>query len=243
MLRRDSAVPLYQQIKEYLQRNIISGKFPANSRLPSERQLAEQFSVNRLTVSKALQELAQDGLIHSHVGKGTFVSPAKINQGLDTLSSFTEDMTLRGQRPHSRVLYAALQGADEESAAALHCKPGAEVVILRRVRLANEDPIALETSTLLARLCPGILEQHDFSQTSLYHVLQTQYGVRMVWAEQTIEARRPTPEEVQALGIPATSPILAITRVTFDIDRQPVEYVQSAYRGDRYKFHALLRQA
>jgi GntR family transcriptional regulator len=104
MAKHDSPVPLYVQIKDYLRLNIQNGVFAVNERIPSERKLAEQFDVNRLTVSKALSELAQEGLIYSRVGKGTYVSPARIDQALQSLASFTEDMSSRGKKASSRVL-------------------------------------------------------------------------------------------------------------------------------------------
>jgi GntR family transcriptional regulator len=242
MLSRDSSVPLYVQIKEYIRQNILSGVYPPDSRIPSERQLAEQFGVSRLTVKNALDELAQEGLLHTRVGKGTFVSASKINQELHTLSSFTEEMLRRGQHPSSRVLSTGIMAADEEVARALQIEPGTKVVVMKRVRLADNQPVALETTTLVAALCPAILEKHDFSCESLYRVLSEEYGLRMVHAQQTIEARHATHHEVEALKIEPHIPILGITRVTYNEQDQPVEYARSAYRGDRYKFNAILRR-
>ncbi len=99
--------------------------------------MAEQFSVNRLTVSKALTELAREGLVYSQVGKGTYVSPAKIDQMLQSLTSFTEDISRRGQKASSRVLYARVDPANAEVAKALSILPGAEVVVLHRVRIGR----------------------------------------------------------------------------------------------------------
>jgi GntR family transcriptional regulator len=164
MAKHDSPVPLYIQIKDYIRLNIQNGVFPVHTRVPSERQLADQFGVNRLTVSKALKELAQEGLVYSRVGKGTYVSPAKIDQALQSLTSFTEDMSSRGKRAASRVLHAQVEPAHEAVAKALSILPGAEIVALHRVRMADGLPVALEQSHIIYALCPGILEKHDFSR-------------------------------------------------------------------------------
>jgi GntR family transcriptional regulator len=232
--------PLYVQIKDYIRLNIQSGVFAPDSCIPSERNLARQFGVSRLTVNKAIKELIQEGLLYARVGKGTFVNARTIDQELENLTSFTEEMQRRGQNATSRILYAAVESANAEVAKALNILPGAEVMVLSRVRLADDMPIALETSSVIAALCPGILQRFDFTSESLYRVLRKVYNVHIAYAEQVIEARQATRYEAEALEIDPRAPILQITRVTYS-DR-PFEYVRSAYRGDRYKFRALLRK-
>lgn len=241
MAKHDSPVPLYIQVKDYIRLNIQNGVFAVNERVPSERQLAEQFNVNRLTVSKALNELAQEGMVYSRVGKGTYVAPAKIDQTLQSLTSFTQDITSRGKRAASRVLYASIDGATPEIAKTLSILPGAEVLVLHRVRMADDQPIALEKSHVIYALCPGILDKHDFSRESLYEVLHAEYHLRMIYAHQTIEARTAGEAELEALEAEPYLPILSITRVTYDERDHPVEFVRSSYRGDRYKFYTILR--
>ncbi len=243
MLNRDSPIPLYVQIKEYIRQNIRSGVYQENCRIPSERQLAEHFNVNRLTVNKALSEMVQDGILNTHVGKGTFVSPQKIDQELRSLTSFTEDMTQRGKRSFSQVLHAGVEAADQDVANLLRILPGAEVMVLTRVRLADGEAVSLETSTVIATMCPNILNKHDFSKESLYQVLREEYGLHLTHAEQTMVARRATPNEIEALSLERDDPILGITRISYSEENQPVEYVRSAYRGDLYKFRAVLRRS
>lgn len=241
MTQHDSPTPLYVQIKDYIRLNIQNGVYCVNDKIPSERQFAKQFGVNRLTVSKALKELAQEGVLYSQVGKGTYVAPAKIDQMLQTLTSFTQDMIGRGRNVSSRVLYASIDPASEEIAKALSILRGAEVVVLQRVRLADGQIIALEKSHIINALCPNILDHHDFSQESLYHVLRTEYNLQMTYAKQTIEAQIVGDEELELLEAGPYTPILSITRVTYDVNDQPIEYVRSSYRGDRYKFYTVLR--
>lgn len=240
--RHTSPVPLYEQIKEYIRRNIQAGVYVVNARIPSERQLAEQFGVNRLTASKAINALIQEGALYTRVGKGTFVAPAKIDQALRSLTSFTQDMSNRGKTPASRVLYASVEPADDVIARALEVLPGTAIAVLQRVRLADDQPIALEKSHLVHALCPAILEQHDFNRESLYRVLREVYGLCLTYAHQTIEAAIAMHEEREALGADLGTPMLRITRITHDDRNRPVEYVCSAYRGDRYKFFTVLQQ-
>ncbi|GIV79044.1 phosphonate metabolism transcriptional regulator PhnF [Litorilinea aerophila] len=236
----NSATPLYIQIKDRLQEQIEAGAFEAGERLPSERELAQMYSVSRMTARQALQLLQQTGLVLTRVGKGTYVNP-KIHQDLQALTSFTQEMVSRGLVPSSRVLLAELQPAHHEVAVNLGIDPGDEVVVLQRIRCANEKPIALETAHLAHARFPGILNDHDFARVSLYQVLQGTYGVRLSWASQVIAARMPTPFERRALEMPSGTPVLSLARVSYDSNDRPVEYVRSCYHGERYELRTTLR--
>ena len=233
--------PLYVQLTEYLQYQIRSGAYGSGYKLPSERELAEQFNVSRMTARQALQQLVQNGLAYSQVGKGTFVRVPKINQELRELTSFTEEMDRRGAITSSRVLMAQVAPANATVAEHLQIAPESQVVILQRVRLADNQPLALETSHLNALRCPSILQDHDFSQQSLYHVLREIYGIRIVWANQWIESRLPNQHECDSLNIMPQMPILDLTRVTYNDGDEPIEFVRSAYIGERYTLRTTLR--
>lgn len=241
-IEHESPVPLYIQIKDFIRQHIESGEFAGDMRLPSERKLAEQFDVSRLTVTKALKELELEGLIYTQVGKGTYVQPsAKIDQKLETLSSFTQEMRARRKRVASRVLSVHVESANDEVAQALKILPGEEVFSLQRIRLADEQAIALEHSHIPLRMCPGIHEAHDFARESLYQVLEEDYGLQLITAYQTVEARLASADEAQALGIEVNAAVLGFTRVTYNHENEPVEFVLSTYPGDRYKLHTILR--
>jgi GntR family transcriptional regulator len=240
-LDHESTTPLYIQLKEHLRMQIEAGVFPPGARLPSERELAQTFQMSRMTVRQALQLLAKDGFVTSHIGKGTYVRRPRIAQELRFLTSFTEDMRQRDMTPSSRVIRAALDHADEDVAEHLRVAVGAETVLLSRVRLADNEPMVWEICHLKHHLCPGILDHHDFSEESLYQVLREVYGLRLIWAEETAGARMPNKEERDVLDMDSRTPILSRTRVTYIEYDQPVEYVRSACRSDRYQFRAVLR--
>jgi GntR family transcriptional regulator len=239
VLQRDHPVPLYQQLESALRAQIESGHYAEHQRLPSERELVAQFGVSRMTVRQALVALTQEGLIYGRVGKGTFVSAPKIDQQFSTLTGFTEDMQRRGQRPSSRVLKAVSLAASKEIASALQLEPKTRVLNLVRLRLAEGIPLAIESAFLPERLCPDLLS-HDFASESLYDVLRNQYGWKLVRAKQTVEARLAVGEEITLLRLQPPAPILALERITFVSENLPIEYVRSQYRGDRYKFTALV---
>lgn len=240
-LLHDSPVPLYLQIKDLLLKQIETGAYTIGARLPSERELAQRYQVSRMTARQALQQLAQEGVTHSRVGKGTFVSAPKIKQELRALTSFSEDMRQRGLHPSSRVLLAELRPADNTIAQRLTIGPGTEIVVLSRVRLADAEPMAIETSHIPHALCPDLLARFDFSQASLYDVLRREYGWELVWADQVIETRLPQEAECEALAINRRTPVLSLTRVTYNAQDHPIEFVRSLYRGDQYQLRVILR--
>jgi len=234
-LQREAPDPLYQQIKERLILAIRSGEFEPHQRLPSERELSEQYGVSRMTVRQALQALVRDGLLYTRVGKGTFVAEPKIDQQLRRLTGFSQDVTARGGKPGSRVLEAQVIEATPEVAAALRMTPNSEIIRLMRLRLSNGTPLAIETAHLPFARFPGLLS-HDFAVESLYGVLEQEYGVALTEAEQVLEAAVADVDEVRLLELTPPAAVMRMQRLTVDSEGEPVEYVLSSYRGDRYKF-------
>ncbi len=239
-LKREAPLPLYLQLKNSLLSQINTGVYEPHTPLPSERELCEQFKVSRTTVRQAINEMIHEGLVYSRAGKGTFVGEPKISQQLSALTGFSQDVQGRGGRPASQVLSARLIPATPLLAEKLHIALEAEVVLLARLRLANEMPLAIETSHLNHALCAGIL-RFDFAQESLYQVLQSEYGLRLVRAEQGIEAGLADQEELTLLQMYPPAAVLRMERSTFTEQDAPVEYTVSSYRGDRYKFRATLQ--
>ena len=134
-----------------------------------------------------------------------------------------------------------LKPASDEVAVALKILPGTEVFALQRVRYADHQAIAVEHAHIPHVFCPGILEQHDFSFESLYQVLEIDYGLQLTSAYQTVEARLATRHEAEVLDIAVNAAVLSFTRVTYNSNNQPVEYVCSTYAGDRYRLHTILK--
>jgi GntR family transcriptional regulator len=237
---RDSPIPIFEQIKDRLEGAIAAGALVANGRIPSERELSSRYGVSRMTIRQAIGALVRTGTLYARSGKGTFVAERKIEQPLQRLSSFTEDMRARGLRPSSRLLGAERVSAQLEVAHALGLPPGSQLIRITRLRLANDEPLALEASHLPEVLCPNILD-HDLANRSLYEILLHEYGIALGSARQAIEASAATRNERDLLAIPAGVPVLRIRRLTFDAAGAAVEFVMSAYRGDRYQLQVELR--
>lgn len=239
-LQRESPDPLYIQLKASLFSQIATGQYGPHQRLPSERELCQQFHVSRMTVRQALIDLARDGLIYTRTGKGTFVAQPKIDQQLRAVSGFSQDVRTRGGVPTSRVLTSEIIPATADVAANLRLGVATPVVYLARLRLSDGVPLAIESAFLPEALFPNIL-QHDFSTESLYDVLEQEYKLVLVQAEQTIEAALATAREAELLHATPPTAVLRMQRVTQVRDGGPVEFVLSVYRGDRYKFRSTLQ--
>ena len=240
-LDRDSPMPIFAQIRARLEDAIARGMLTPHQRIPSERQLSERFGVSRMTVRQALDAMTHARLLYSHAGRGTFVSDRKIiQQPLQHLTSFTQDILARGMRPSSRVLDGRIVHASFEMARLFGLAPTVEIVRLTRLRLADDEPLAIETVHIPAPYVPGLLDR-DLTAESLYTVLSREYGLSLRGARQTIEAAAPTPEEMGLFAIDTPQPVLKISRLTFDANDRVVEYVRSVYRGDRYHLTVELR--
>jgi GntR family transcriptional regulator len=201
--------------------------------IPSERQLSADFGVSRLTVRAALEDLVREGYLVRRRGAGTFVSEPKIAQEL-TMTSFTDDMRERGMRPASRTLELRISPAGARLGRLLRVSPSEPIVVARRLRLADGESMAIETLHVREAFIPG-LTAPDLEQHSFYDLLQSRYGIEIVGGEQTIEPTVTDEDESLALGVPLHSPAFRFERVTHSQMGDVVEFVESVYRGDRYK--------
>ncbi|WP_026453812.1 GntR family transcriptional regulator [Saccharomonospora iraqiensis] len=224
--------PKYWALKQHLL-DLLEA-MPPGSAIPTERALANEFTVSRTTVRQALADLTAEGRLHRVQGKGTFAAEPKLAQRLQ-LSSYTEDIRAQGREPSSRLLEIDEEVAEGELPKMLGIRSGAKVLRVRRLRLADDEPMAVETSHLPLARFRGLRRQLE-SGGSLYEALRERHGVELERAEETIETSLAGPQEAELLGADVGMPVLLLSRQTFGSDGRPVEYVRSIYRGDRYKF-------
>jgi GntR family transcriptional regulator len=208
-------------------------RFGVGNAIPSERQLSVDLGVSRLTVRAALDELVREGYLVRRRGSGTFVSEPKIAQEL-TMTSFSEDMARRGMRPGSQTLSLTVTTAGAYLGRCLHVSPSERIVVVKRLRLADGEPMAIETLHVRESLVPG-LSPTDLEEHSFYELLGERYGIVTVGGIQTIEPTVTNEEESSALGVPLHSPAFLFERTTRSESDEIVEFVRSIYRGDRYR--------
>ncbi len=231
---RTARVPKYYRLKRHLLD--MTETLPPGTPVPPERTLAAEFDTSRTTVRQALQELVVEGRLERIQGKGTFVAKPKVSQALQ-LTSYTEDMRAQGLEPTSQLLDIGYVTADDTLAGLLDISAGGRVLRIERLRLASGEPMAIETTHLSAKRFPA-LRRSLVKYTSLYTALAEVYDVHLAEAEETIETSLATPREAGLLGTDVGLPMLMLSRHSLDAQGEPVEWVRSVYRGDRYKFVA-----
>lgn len=233
-LDRNLYIPLYHQLKEILLEEIRSGKLKPEDRLPSEDEVAAAYNVSVITVRRTLSDLASAGYIRRERGRGTFISHPPVTQGPRELTSFSHEMTARGIRATSRVITQKVVGAHGVIAESLGLAEGASVFLLRRVRLADSEPMGIQTAYIPLSLAPALVNV-DFTGASLYDVLREKFGLVAANAREIHSAALIGADDAAILHVPEGSAGLAGRRMTFLADGRPLEYVVSIMRGDRYE--------
>ncbi|MGB8021239.1 MAG: GntR family transcriptional regulator [Candidatus Nanopelagicales bacterium] len=231
----EGPISKHAQLRSILLKQIESTWAP-HTAIPSERELMAEYAVSRATVREAIRQLVEEGKLYRVHGKGTFVAGERIQATLH-LASFTDDMRRRGLVAATIVRRVALVEAPVEARAALGLAAAARVWDVERLRMAGGIPMALERGFYPEALLPG-LDRHDLTR-SLYTTLSTAYRLPIDRAEQTVWAELADAPVGEALGVAQGAPLLVFRRSSA-AGAQPVEYVTSWYRGDRYQIHMFL---
>lgn len=232
MINKASKIPLYYQLMQILM-NEIEHHLAKDAQLPSEREICERYDVSRSTVRQALLELEQDGYIYKIHGKGTFVSPKKFNQELLKFYSFTNEMKRIGKEPKSKVLDFAIITCDATLAKKMKTTKGTKVYKFVRLRMADGDPMMVETSYVPAVRFEG-LKREDLS-ISMYDVFARRYAVDITYAEEKFQAVSTNEKTARYLQIQREIPSLQIERFTYEKDLI-IEYTVSMARGDQFVY-------
>jgi GntR family transcriptional regulator len=232
-------VPKYLQLRQQVMELIDS--LPTGAAIPSERELCTMYGVSRMTLRRALDELASNGYLVRRQGAPTATARPKIAQRM-AIRSFTEDMRARGMEASSRLLSFGVHAAGARLGLHLHVSPEEPVVTVGRLRLADGDPMAIEWMNVPATLVPGI-EAADLTNGSFYALLGGRYGVEIGGGSQTVEPTVADEQEARLLGVPLHSPALFVERSIWTPRNEVIEFVQSTYRGDRYRFEMELTPA
>lgn len=230
---RTSALPLWAQVLDDLRRRMDEGEFSGH--FPTDQELVEHYGVSRHTAREAVRRLQGEGAIQRERGRGTFVRKTPIEQPLGALYSLFRSVEAQGfeQRTTVRVLDVR---TDEQAAELLEVPPQSALVYLERVRLVDDEPMALDASWMPAELARPLLDV-DFTHTALYRELRDRCGVQPRSGWERIRPDLASPSERHLLAIPARQAIFRIVRVARDANR-PVETRNSVVRGDLYSFIA-----
>ncbi|MFS0864821.1 GntR family transcriptional regulator [Fredinandcohnia sp. 179-A 10B2 NHS] len=234
MIKKSSPVPIYFQLEQAIRELIDNKELKPGDMIPSEREYAEKFQISRMTVRQALNNLVNDGYLQRERGKGTFVAVKKFEKNVKGLTSFSEDMRSRGMEPGTTVLDFAVLEADTLTSSKLEIEEEATVYQIKRLRLADEQPIAFEIFYMPTELVPGLTM--EVAENSIYRYVESEIGLHIVSGVQELEATVAQKEVASALGIKVGEPVLYIQQVSLTENNKPLEFVKSFYRADRYKY-------
>jgi GntR family transcriptional regulator len=230
MMFENSGVPLYLQLYEILKQKIISDEWAPDTRVPSESSLMKSYGVGRETVRRAVLRLVNEGYLFRQRGKGTFVCRKRREDGLEQLVSFTSEMLARGYRPGTQVLANQVQKPDQETAGILNS--GEDIIYLKRLRTANNLPVAVEESFLRQDVF-GELDPNKLDG-SFYEYLVYDKGIKPGRIMQEISSTLADEECAELLDVKPGHPVLRLARLMYTTEGKPFFWMTFRYRGDIY---------
>lgn len=233
MRTSDSSDQLQSQVAKVVEQLLrLISQLPAGGRLPSERELAEDFDVARMTLRRGVDILIHRGLLERRAGSGTYVSKSLVASEL-RLASFSEEIRARGLTPRTKVIDIVKRKATVSSALQLRIPENEEIYVFTRLRFANDDPVAIETTKIPAAYVPGLNEVK--LNDSFYDLLFREYGIRIVKAKTEISAVSLDENQAQLLDVPITQPCLELEMKDFDQTGRLIMVAHCLYRADKYK--------
>ncbi len=236
--KNGSAVALYFQLKEILNKKILDNTWLHGEKLPTEQELCEQYEVSRITVRRALAELEREGLIVRKQGLGTFVSMPKIEQNLASFYSFSEEFKKRGFKPRNEVTEFTVEVADAKIRKIFGLGEKQEVYAFTRLRFASDIPIAIESTYLPVHFFRG-LKKEALERLPLYQIMNEEFGVIANTAQESFGAIALGREEAAIFGLKVGAPALDLERLAYR-GSECVEYTRGVVRGDKFRFRVKL---
>ncbi len=229
--RRGHTIPAYRRIQSDILKRIERGELKMGDSVDSERMLAKAHGVSLMTARQALVGLEREGLVERRRGAGTFVAPPKIH--FNKLMSFTEQLGGRSLAPSSKVLSLKVVEDEPEIAARLSLPFNARLIKVERLRLGSGEPFAIETCYLPADNFPG-LTRATLERGSLFSLMEREYGVEIVHADEEVDAMVADAHLARALAVSPGLPLLRIRQTIFSARGTPTVCVLGLYRADRH---------
>jgi GntR family transcriptional regulator len=227
-------IPTYMNVYTKLKGMIFDDTYIKGSLMPTEPDLCEMFNVSRTTIRKAMDLLEQGGFVIIQQGRGTEVLDYKTTQKLNIVTSFTETLESKGYTVHSKSMHIDMVVPPKNVLDDLNQPAETQVVRIQRIQLANDKPVAIMTNYLIPDLVPGIVSDSG-TFVSLYHHLETKYGILITSAKDNIKAKIADFLESELLQIPIGSPLLVDRRITLSQGR-PIEIVIMIVDASKYEF-------
>lgn len=233
-VNRNSSVPMYRQISELLEKRISSGEFEQGQKLPPEVELMKEYGVSRITVRAAIEELVKEGIIERTQGKGSFISVPKSLYKLSDTMGFTRTCLLAGRKPVTKVFARDLVEPNKKEKEFFGMTSDDKLVCIKRLRFADDDPLAVETNHYPMSMAYLLNENLD---CSLMEVLKNKYDIVIGSSLRTLEIAYSTPEESKLLNIKSRTPLLLFEDWHRDSENRPLFTSKQVYCSERLKFY------
>jgi GntR family transcriptional regulator len=235
----ESSSKLYHSVGQIIRSNIQSGEWEVGQQIPSERKLVEVLGVSRATIRQGIANLVKEGILVQEHGRGTFVAPPKIKQGLLRLLEFSEIIKRSGMEPSAQLLGCEVITPSLLVQKVLNLPEKGMAFWFRRLLSVNGQPFVIETNYLPAIHFPGLFDHFD-RYDAINVLLNQQYGVKIIKVDEGFEPVILESEEANLLGVKKGFAALWVESVAFDITGNPVLYSTSLLRGDRCRFYTEL---
>ncbi|EOZ4973881.1 GntR family transcriptional regulator [Streptococcus pyogenes] len=217
-------LPAYIKIHDAIKKDIDLGIWPIGSRLPSERHLAEHFTVSRMTLRQAITLLVEEGILERRIGSGTYVASHRVQEKMRGTTSFTEIIRSQGRQPSSKLLSYQKQLASDTDL----------VIRMERIRYADSVPLVYEIASIPEKFIKTV-KRADITEHFFHSLIANGYEIGK--SKQTIYAKLASERVASYLEVAKGHAILALTQVSYFTDGKPFEYVRSQYIGDRFEFY------
>lgn len=232
----EQKIPLHAQLRELIREKIADGEYAYGQPIPSERELAATYGLNRMTVRNAIEALVQEGVLKKVQGKGTFVTQSKIGSNLYKLQGFSKMLLSKGIQPSTKLMYTGRRKAGLKYAAIFNIDEEAELYRIIRLRLGNDEPFTLE-DTLVPYDLVSQIDQYDFGVHSLYDLFAAN-GVDLDMAYETLTLVKVRNPEAKLLQVPTDSVVFLHECKSYDRDSRVVEFTKSYTNGQKSYFLA-----
>ncbi|MDT2757156.1 GntR family transcriptional regulator [Enterococcus asini] len=229
---------IFDKVKEQIKAKYITNS-DLSDLLPSERDLAQEFSVSRPTVRKALSSLEQEGYITKNEGRGYLVNHTTekyVDHELDSFIGFFQDAIQQGKKISSKIIQQTIIPASKEISTYLEIKPGDLILVLERIRYIDDKPTCIAKSCIPLSILPDIVN-YDFAKESLFSVLEDK-GIILAFARRSIEVTPPSELDNLYLELKTHEPVFVFTSIGFTKERKPFEYETSKYPAYKTKFES-----
>lgn len=239
-VRRDDPKSLQLQLTEIIRGRIKDGMYPPRTKLPSEREICDEFGVSRITVREMIRNLKEENLVKVQAGRGAFVLCPKRDIAVKvSLEGFTSDLKKAGKVPGSKLLrMGVVELPDEEVVEAMRLTPADKVIRIERIRTVDGIPLAIHTSWLNLRFCDQIFD-YNLAELSLLTILREEFRLKIKNATQSVFASLADERERELLSLLNPSSVMRETRTTFLESGEVIEYSTGTYCGEHY--HLLIK--